>query len=449
MKLQAYIEAFKSLPADIKQGEAHLEVQSQKSLSVQDGLVKATESFNRNVLYVRATGTNTGIAYTENISEEPLSVMRRVIENSRLVTKNQNITFTPPGLAYPNHPRPAKEAPAFTELLVAAVALEKKAQSLCRGAKLANCTLSHTRNEDEVANSLGLDVESSCSYYTLELQVISQVNDKMGEKNLTLYSESLDGFKIEDGMRDVLQIARLQAAPSAFPSGKVDLILSKLATHEFLFMLWRSMSAIQNRQSGATFAGKIGQKTGDSCVSIVSSNAHPACPIRYCIDVEGMPVSETRLMDRGVFKTLLHNRLTARETGVSSTGNAGRHGTVPVPVLVTPKVLWVEAGEKSHAELMEQLKDGLMITSILDAYHGIDYSSGEFSVPVMGLVIKDGNVCAATQSLVWTGNLKDVLNKTQAVGREMYFSYSRFMRDNFVLGGPDMLVRNQAIASPD
>jgi len=224
-------------------------------------------------------------------------------------------------------------------------------------------------------------------------------------------------------------------------------LISADAACDFLFMLWRSMSAAQQRQSGAAFAGKEGQKIGADCLSIVSSPMHPGCPIRYRFDNEGMPVAHTRLMDRGVFRSLMHNRSTALERGITSTGNAGRRvtmsGVVQVPLLVTPKVLYIEAGEKSRAGLLEMAGSGLVIETILDSFHGIDYSSGEFSVPVMCSVIRAGEICAAGGALVWSGSLQDVLRSVRAAGSEMHFSC---FRDSYTLGAPDLLVQSQTFS---
>jgi predicted Zn-dependent protease len=199
---------------------------------------------------------------------------------------------------------------------------------------------------------------------------------------------------------------------------------------------------------GAAFACNEGQKIGDSCVNLISAGDHPQCPICYRIDNEGMLVVKAHLVDRGVFRSMMHSRSTAEEKGIDSTGNAGRRvtmsGAIQATLLVTPKVLYVQAGTSSYDDLLHDMADGLVLVRVLDTFHGIDYASGEFSVPVMCLIVRSGRVCGATQALVWSGNLKDVLNKTQAVGQQMHFEC---FRHSFTLGGPDMLVRNQLLAS--
>ena len=219
MKTQSYIAAFKSLPADICRAEVHLEMQTQKSLSMRDGALDSSQSFEKKALYVRATGKNTGLVYTEALSEEPLSVMRRAIENAQIVSSIRDVTFTPPGLVYPDYPRGADKAPSFEEMAAAAAGLEKKLLSLCEDARLAGCTLSYTRYADEVANSLGLAVESACGYYTLELHLLCEINGALGEKGLTLLSDTAGGFQLEGAVKEALNIARLQAAPVSLPLG--------------------------------------------------------------------------------------------------------------------------------------------------------------------------------------------------------------------------------------
>lgn len=447
MKVRPYIEAFKSLPSDIAQAEAHLEEQAQKSVTVQSGRVVSTQFFRRSALYVRATAERTGVTYTENLAEDPLAVMRRAVENGRIITSGEEATLTPPGLAYADLPRGPLEIPSFEEVTRAAATLEQKVLSACGDARLASCRLTYTRYADEVANSLGLAVDGACGYYTLDCHLVGEVDGSKGEQKLTWLGESPDGFRLEPAVQHGAATARLLAAPSPVPPGRQNVIINRDAACDFLFMLWRSMSAAQNRQSGSAFAGREGRSTGTTCVSLVSSGSHPGCPIRYRFDNEGTPVTATRLMDRGVFRSLMHNRTTAQAAGVASTGNAGRRitmsGVIQVPLLVTPKVLYVEAGEQDRDELLRLLGDGLVIEEILDMFHGIDYASGEFSVPVTCTIIRGGEARAGTGALVWAGNLADVLGRTAAVGRDMHFSC---FRDSYTLGASDLLVQDQRFA---
>jgi PmbA protein len=374
--------------------------------------------------------------------------MHRAIENANIVSSSRQVSFTPVGLEYADDSPVGYEAPGMENMLASTALLESKARSLCQDARLAGCTLAYVEYADQVANSLGLSVKSCCRYFALNIHLLVEKNGSVGEKQMTLLGETADDFKLEEPIREALITARFQAAPEGVPSGKYDLIISRNAAYDFLFMLWRSMSAVQQRQSGAAFAGKEGQKIGDLCVTIVNAGDHRQCPIRYRIDNEGMPVVKTRLMVRGVFRSMMHNRSTAGEMGISSTGNAGRRvtmsGAIQVPLLVTPKILYIQAGNKSYDELLRLMGDGLVLVRVLDTFHGIDYASGEFSVPVMCLIVRGGRVCGATRSLVWSGNLKDVLNKTQAVGNRMHFDC---FRHSYILGGPDMFVQNQILSS--
>jgi PmbA protein len=447
MKLQAYMDAITALPPDISQAEAQLEGQSQKSVKIQAGKVTATHSFARNAIYVRATAQRTGITYTENLAEEPFAVMRRAVENARIVSTSEEISLTPPGLAYPDLPQGKPEMPSFEALIASAQSVEKAVVSYCGDAQLADCRLAYTRYADEVANSLGLAVESTCGFYSLECQVVAEAGGRKGEKRFSLLSGSPDAFPLETVVSNAVQSAHLQATSEPVAPGVYNTLVARDAACDFLFMLWRAMSAAQNRQTGSAFAGLEGQPVGAECVSLVSSGFHPACPIHYRFDNEGMPVAPNRLMDRGVFRSLMYNRGTARKADLESTGNAGRRitmsGVIQVPLLVTPKVLYIEAGGLGREEMLSRLEDGLVIETILDSFHGIDYSSGEFSVPVVCSIVRQGQVRAASQVLVWAGNLKEVLAQTAAVGRDMQFSC---FRDSFTLGAPDLLIRSQQFA---
>ena len=135
-------------------------------------------------------------------------------------------------------------------------------------------------------------------------------------------------------------------------------------------------------------------------------------------DAEGLPNAKKYLAEDGVLKTWVMDLASSRQLGLSSTGNAARGTASPPSPAVTN--LYMEAGDKSPAELMSDISSGFYVTELIGM--GINMVTGDYSRGATGFWIENGEIAYPVTEMTVAGNLKDMfINLTPADDLEFRF----------------------------
>ena len=118
-------------------------------------------------------------------------------------------------------------------------------------------------------------------------------------------------------------------------------------------------------------------------------------------DGEGTPTRAKALIEDGVLTTWLLDSRSARQLGMTSTGNAARGTSGPPSPSATN--LYMAAGAMTPAELMADIKEGLYITEMIGM--GVNGVTGDYSRGAAGFMIRDGALAEPVAELTVAGNL--------------------------------------------
>ncbi len=186
-----------------------------------------------------------------------------------------------------------------------------------------------------------------------------------------------------------------------------------------------------------------------NCLSIRDYPARPDSGFDLPCDCEGSPGKPVDLLERGVFKGLMHNLSTAKALGAEPAGNAGRRpllsGSIPTEIQVTPRNFCVEPGRSSPAEMIESLDEGVIVTESFDVFHSINIASGVFSIPCKGVFVRDGRRKSATGPLVLSGNLGALLRGIEEVGNDFYIG-TMLALDNYGVGACSLRINELSLS---
>ena len=128
-------------------------------------------------------------------------------------------------------------------------------------------------------------------------------------------------------------------------------------------------------------------------------------------DAEGVPTRARNLIEAGVLTTWILDSRSARQLGLTTTGNAAR-GTGGPPSPSTTN-LYMHNGTLTPAELMADIKEGLYITELIGM--GINMVTGDYSRGAAGFMIRDGQLAEPVAEITIAGRLQDMfLNLTPA-----------------------------------
>ena len=369
--------------------------------------------------------------------EEAERIVSRAARNALVMEKSAEIPLFAGSGEYKTVPAAPRE-----EIDSRALALELYERTVAADERVQSSSQSfadHSRCRIRLVNSAGLDLSSEAD----RLMVYQSAVVRSGE-------EQFDGSAfvcLPQGQPDAAAIAA-EAVEKALdkiggksvPSGKYVLVFDREAFGDLLSAFASVFSAKNAQQGLSLLAGKEGQVIASECVTITDD---PFCPgFEMPFDGEGVAARAKTVIEKGVFKTLLHNRETAAKAGRETTGNASR-AAYDAGVDVAPFSFYLQGGEFTREELLRQAGSGLLITELAGLHAGLNPVTGDFSLMAAGYRIEDGKRGDYVTGITVSGNFFQLLREIRAVGNDLRFGMPYgFTR----VGSPSVLTNEMAVA---
>jgi PmbA protein len=158
-------------------------------------------------------------------------------------------------------------------------------------------------------------------------------------------------------------------------------------------------------------AGKLGTRIGSELFSINDDPQSGLVP-RY-FDGDGVETRPAKLVDKGVFKTVVHNLYSAaREEGAETTGHGSRSKAGVGTALHAPVL---EPGSGSLDDLLAKMGQGILVTEVEGLHAGLNPVTGDFSLSAKGFMIEDGKRAYPVRNMVAAGNFFQLAENLSAV----------------------------------
>src|SRR5882724_7277148 len=172
-----------------------------------------------------------------------------------------------------------------------------------------------------------------------------------------------------------------------------------------------------NRKGTSAFSGRIGQRVASPGCTVVDDGTLAGRRGSLNIDDEGTPTQCTTLIEDGILRGYLQDRLNARLMGVAPTGNGRRESFahVTMPRMTNTYML---AGPYVPEEIIRSVKRGIYAVNFGGGQ--VDITSGKFVFSVSeGYLIENGRVGAPIKGATLIGNGPDVLTRVAMVGNDL------------------------------
>jgi PmbA protein len=221
------------------------------------------------------------------------------------------------------------------------------------------------------------------------------------------------------------------------PTGRYPIVLEPQVVAEILDVAteWLLGESVAKKRS--LLAGREGQRVAGEAVTLVDDGTHPRGAATSRFDGEGMPRRRTVLIENGILRGFLYDRLWARKSGRATTGNSDRASFRGPPGL-GPSNLIVSPGQGGDARALDEaMGEGLRIAELIGV-HTADPISGDFSVGATGQLIRGGKVAGPVAGVTVAGNLLGLLGAVRTVGSDLRFFGST--------GAPSLLIAALDIA---
>ena len=172
-----------------------------------------------------------------------------------------------------------------------------------------------------------------------------------------------------------------------------------------------------NRKKTSAFSGLIGERVATKGVTVVDDGTMPDRRGSLTVDDEGTPSNYTVLIEDGILKGYMQDRMNARLLGMRPTGNGRREsfGHLPMPRMTNTYML---AGSHDPQEIIGSVKRGLYAVNFGGGQ--VDITSGKFVFSASeAYLIEDGKVGPAVKGATLIGNGPDALTKVTMIGNDL------------------------------
>ena len=219
--------------------------------------------------------------------------------------------------------------------------------------------------------------------------------------------------QVDEALRQALVNLEAEAAPA----GEMEVVLGPGWTGVLLHeAVGHGLEGDFNRKGTSAFAGRIGDRVAAPGVTVVDDGTLSGRRGSLTVDDEGTPTSRTILIEDGILKGYLQDRLNARLMGVASTGNGRRESFAhqPMPRMTNTMML---AGDKDPEEILRSVKDGIYAVNFSGGQ--VDITSGKFVFNCTEAYrVKNGKIGRPIKNAALIGDGPSVLTKVSMIGND-------------------------------
>ncbi|MEI8055252.1 MAG: metalloprotease TldD [bacterium] len=419
----------KALGPGVDDADIYLQYFQSESWALEESLIKRG-SFSIDMGFgIRAiSGDKTGFAYADDLTtaamEEAAFYARRIASAGQIGCMNVWQHVVPKQQLYPQ----INPLATLTEDEKVALLKEADAEARKCDARVTqvNVDLSGSYKVilvGAVDGSLIADVQP---LVRLNVSVLVEAN---GHKEHGSYGgggrTSYELFLLENlakkYAREAVRIALVNLTAVPAPAGQMPVVLGKgwpaVMLHE---AVGHGLEADFNRKESSIYSGKMGEKVASPLVSVVDQGNIPG-DRRGSINVddEGTPAQRTVLIEDGILRSYMYDKLNARLMHTKSTGNGRRssYAQIPIPRMTNTFML---AGGHDPQEIIASVERGVYAVNFSGGQ--VDITSGEFVFSTSeAYLIEKGKITNALKGVTLIGNGPAVLNKITMVGDDLEF----------------------------
>ena len=409
----------------IDSGDLYFQLRQAESWSLEDGEVKqAGHAIHQGVGVRAVSGEKTGFAYSDEIVPAALldaataarAIARQGGDGQLSVWRSAERIKR----YQPLDPLGSLGAEAKIRLLA-----QVDAEARHQDARVAQVMVSLTGTQDTilVAGSDGTLAGDVRPLVRLNVTVIVEAQGRReqgsaGGGGRVAYGWFLDEERALGYAREAVRLAlvNLEAAPA--PAGTMTVVLGPgwpgILLHE---AIGHGLEGDFNRKGTSAFSGRMGERVASPLCTVVDDGTLADRRGSLNIDDEGTPTRCTTLIEGGVLKGYLQDKLNGRLMKTASTGNGRResYAHLPLPRMTNTYLL---AGASEPGEIIASVAKGLYAVNFGGGQ--VDITSGKFVFSASeAYLIENGRVTRPVKGATLIGNGPEVLTQVSMVGNDL------------------------------
>ena len=302
---------------------------------------------------------------------------------------------------------------------------DESARAVSSKVAQVGATVLHRHSRIAIFNSEGLDVSDERVWTRMTVSVVAedggrrQTGSESPGRRAGL--EFLAGLDVRNLSTIAADRAVRMLAASPAPAGEMPVLIGNgfggVIFHE---ACGHPLETEALRRKATPFAGRIGQQIGQACLTAIDDGTIHGAWGTIAVDDEGTPAQRTVLIENGILKAFLSDRVGAAECGVPRSGSARRENYRYAPV-ARMRNTFIAAGESSVEEMLASMGDGLWAVRMGGG--SVNPATGEFNFAVEeGYLVRGGKVTEPVRGATLTGKGHEILPRIRMVGSDLEFA---------------------------
>ena len=409
----------------VDSGDLYFQSTAHESWVLEDGLVRTgTHAVEQGVGIRAVAGEKTGFAYADEIVMPSLlraSGAARAIASQGEQGKVQAWKRRAPQPLYAaDDPMSALDAAQKVDLLRQVDAYARSRDSRVDQVVVSLAATHETVLVASTDGTLAADVRP---LVRLNVSVIAEQNGRReqgsdGGGGRFSYTDLLENGAWRRMADEAVRQALVNLDAEAAPAGTMTVVLGPgwpgVLLHE---AVGHGLEGDFNRKGTSAFTGRVGEQVAADCVTVVDDGTLERRRGSLTIDDEGTQTRRNVLIENGVLRGYMQDKMNARLMGVEPTGNGRRESFahLPMPRMTNTFML---PGAYEPEEIIASVDRGLYAANFAGGQ--VDITSGRFVFSASeAYLVENGKVTRPVKGATLVGNGPDVMTRVSMVGNDL------------------------------
>ncbi|TLX46925.1 metalloprotease TldD [Pseudoalteromonas phenolica] len=396
---------------------------------LEDGLVKeGSYNIERGVGVRAVSGEKTGFSYSDAINIEALNKAAMAARSIAQAGESKTVqVFSDVSAKQQFAPLQPITSMSDNDKVALLKEIENYIRELAPDAQQVVSSMSAVYEEVLVAASDGTFATDIRPLIRLNCSVLLEKNGRRerggagggARLDYGYFKELVDGKpRWMEYAKEAVRMAKVNLEAVDAPAGAMPVVLGAgwpgVLLHE---AVGHGLEGDFNRKGASAFSGKVGEQVASSLCTVVDDGTMADRRGSLNIDDEGTPAGYNVLIENGILKGYMQDKMNARLMGVAPTGNGRResYAHLPMPRMTNTYML---PGEHSQEEIISTVKKGVFASNFGGGQ--VDITSGKFVFSASeAYLIEDGKITQPIKGATLIGNGPDVMHKISMVGNDL------------------------------
>jgi TldD protein len=405
--------------------DLYFQLSREESWAMEDGMVKeGSHSIEQGVGVRAISGEKTGFAYTDEVL---LPALLEASDAARAIARSGANQTVKTWQRAPTHKLYLPIDPLDTikdeDKVAWLMRIDADTRRIDPRVKQVMASLSAVHEVVLIASSDGTLAADVRPLVRINVSVIVEQNGRReqgysGGGGRFGLDELLRGDEPFQHGREAVRQALVNLEAVAAPAGPMTVVLGSgwpgILLHE---AIGHGLEGDFNRKGTSAFSNRIGQKVAADEITVVDDGTLDRRRGSLNVDDEGTPTQCTTLIENGVLRGYIQDKLNARLMGMPATGN-GRRESFAHMTLPRMTNTYMRAGSRDPQEIIASVEKGLYAANFGGGQ--VDITSGKFVFSASeAYLIENGKIGAPVRGATLIGNGPDVLTRVSMVGNDM------------------------------